>query len=138
MLFRSAPDTSLALSSRNAYLTPAERQNAAPALYAALDAARGAWNTGMNKAECVRRAHAVVQGTADALKPQGVQVKLDYVEMNDPESFDVLVDEESREVWERGVPGRPVVLSGAMWVGKTRLIDNVILGDEKSLGILAA
>ena len=47
------------------------------------------------------------------------------------------VDLESREVWERGVPERTVVLSGAMWVRKTRLIDNVIFGDEKSLGILA-
>jgi len=51
-------------------------------------------------------------------------MKLDYVEMNDPESFEV-VD------WETAPgDGRAVILSGAMWVGRTGLIDNVIRGDE--------
>lgn len=63
-------------------------------------------------------------------------MNLDYIEMNDPESFDVLPESESRATWETEVTGRPVILSGAMWVGKTRLIDNIILGDEQSLGIL--
>ena len=33
---------------------------------------------------------------------------------------------------------RPVILSGAMWVGKTRLIDNIIVGDAARLGVLPA
>ena len=48
---------------------------------------------------------------------------LDYVGVNDPESFDV-VD------WDtKASDGRPVVLSGALWLGRTRLIDIIILGD---------
>ena len=50
-------------------------------------------------------------------------VVLDHVEMNDPESFDV-VDWDTKDSH-----GRPVVLSGALWLGRTRLIDNIILGD---------
>jgi len=56
-----------------------------------------------------------------------VHVKLDYIEMNDPETFDA-VD------WDtRSEDGRPVILSGAVWVGKTRLIDNILLGDASHL-----
>ena len=43
-----------------------------------------------------------------------------------------------RKEWEVVEKGRPVLLSGAMYVGKTRLIDNVILGDEAKLGVIKA
>ena len=64
-----------------------------------------------------------------------VDLKLDYIEMNDPDTFDVLPDGTLRSAWEAGENGerRPVILSGAMWVGKTRLIDNIILGDESKI-----
>ena len=62
------------------------------------------------------------------------------MEMNDPETFDVLPDEVDRTIWEKegGRKGRPVILSGAMYVGgtRTRLIDNLVLGDRASLGVL--
>lgn len=63
---------------------------------------------------------------------------LDYLEMNDPETFDVLQDDVTRAEWEGKITGRPIILSGAMWLGKakTRLIDNIILGDAQALGIL--
>lgn len=77
-----------------------------------------------------------MQDKAAALAADGVDMKLDYIEMNDPESFDVLEPCETRAKWEAGVAERPVILSGAMWVGKTRLIDNLILGDAASLGIV--
>ena len=48
---------------------------------------------------------------------------LGYIEMNDPESFEV-VDWDTNDS-----DGRAVVLSGAFWLGGTRLIDNIILGD---------
>ncbi|KAI0642230.1 Pantoate-beta-alanine ligase [Trametes meyenii] len=129
------PTTSLALSSRNAYLTPHERDDVAPALYAALHAARTAWESGASKAECVRRAQAVVE---DTRREHGgsVDLRLDYVEMNDADSFEVVPDDVVRGEWEQEVAGRPVILSGAMWVGKTRLIDNLVLGARDTLGIV--
>ena len=61
---------------------------------------------------------------------------LDYIEMNDPESFDELSPDVSRGEWEADQAGRPVIISGAMYVGKTRLIDNIVLGARHTLGIV--
>ncbi|KAI9062485.1 Pantoate-beta-alanine ligase [Trametes sanguinea] len=129
------PVTSLALSSRNAYLTAHERKSVAPALYSALQAARDAWEENATKAECIRRAKAVIEDKQREVNGS-VDLRLDYIEMNDPDSFEVVSDAVSRRQWEGDVVGRPVVLSGAMWVGKTRLIDNIILGASHSLGIV--
>lgn len=65
-------------------------------------------------------------------------MRLDYIEMNDPDSFDVISDEVSAVTWDMlgDIKDRPVVLSGAMWVGKTRLIDNIVLGNASQLGII--
>jgi pantoate--beta-alanine ligase len=129
------------LSSRNAYLTPHELTHVAPTLYAALDAARIAWEEDRTrpKHECVALARTLVEQQAAAAASAGTEIALDYVEMNDPETFDVLPDEVDRARWEGGGEDRPVILSGAMWVGaaRTRLIDNVVLGDVGRLGILS-
>jgi pantoate--beta-alanine ligase len=87
----------LALSSRNALLSPEERE-AALALPRALDAGLGAHRSGGHAAAVAR---TVLIGAAR----QGV--KLDYVE-------------------EARLDGR-VVLAAAVRVGDTRLIDNVLL-----------
>ncbi|KAI0738502.1 Pantoate-beta-alanine ligase [Daedaleopsis nitida] len=129
------PTTSLALSSRNAYLTDHERAGVAPALYAALQDAKEAWETGLPKAECVARAHAVIERKQSELGGE-VDLRYDYIEMNDPDSFDVLSDEMAQPQWEAEVAGRPVVLSGAMWIGQTRLIDNIVLGARRTLNIV--
>ncbi|KAL1941218.1 hypothetical protein VTO73DRAFT_7430 [Trametes versicolor] len=129
------PTTSLALSSRNAYLSPHERDHIAPALYAALQAAQCAWEAGASKAECIQRAQAVIENKKREAG-ESVDLRLDYIEMNDAESFEVLSDAVQREEWEAGFAGRPVILSGAMWVGKTRLIDNIVLGGRHTLGIV--
>ena len=136
VLDRETP-SKLALSSRNAYLTPVERVHAAPMLYAALNIGRGGWDSWFTKAECVQRAYKLVEDKARALVGEGVEAKLDYVEMNDAESFEVVPADANKETWEAGVAGRPILFSGAMWVGKTRLIDNIILGNEASLGVLS-
>lgn len=52
-------------------------------------------------------------------------MRLDYIEMNDSETFDV-VDASSNH---RLAGDIPVILSGALWVGRTRLIDNIVVGD---------
>ncbi|RDX49133.1 Pantoate-beta-alanine ligase [Lentinus brumalis] len=129
------PKTSLALSSRNAYLSDHERENAAPALYAALDAAKSAWEAGAPKADCISRAQAVVEQKKAELG-DSVDLRLDYIEMNDPETFDELDAGISRADWEVEREGRPLIISGAMYVGKTRLIDNVVVGARRTLGIV--
>jgi pantoate--beta-alanine ligase len=98
----------LALSSRNAYLSPRERQ-AATVLFRALGAAETAWSRGERHGETLRR---VMRETLDA-EPLA---RTDYASAADPETF--------REVEEaRG----PVLLLLAVFVGETRLIDNQLL-----------
>ncbi|TIC63984.1 Pantoate-beta-alanine ligase [Wallemia mellicola] len=103
----------LALSSRNAYLSEQERTEVAPLLYKALNAAKEAYDSGVRTRE----------GIIDATRPyislaQQKGAKLDYLEINDATTFEVVND--------IGMDG--AVLSAAMYVGKTRLIDNILLG----------
>ena len=117
----------LALSSRNMHLTPAERQ-LAPSLYAALQDAARAWATGASKQETVQCAIKRLEAARDEGEKQGVEVRVDYVEMNDPDTLEVLGDERVRRS-----DGAPVIVSGAAWFGRTRLIDNVILGNLEGI-----
>ena len=123
------PTNGLALSSRNTYLTPAERQ-LAPSLYAALQEAATAWTTGARKLETVQHALRRLEEAEHEGEKLGVEIRVDYIEMNDPDTFDVLGDEQVQRS-----DGAPVVLSGAVWLGRTRLIDNLILGNIE--GIIA-
>ncbi|KAK0466963.1 Pantoate-beta-alanine ligase [Desarmillaria tabescens] len=107
----------LALSSRNTYLSP-EARLVAPKLYATLQTAEKAWNAGFTKAECMEKAVEVLRDAPG--------VRLDYIEMNDPETFEAL-DGASRATDDA------VILSGAVWVNTTRLIDNIILGNANKI-----
>jgi pantoate--beta-alanine ligase len=98
----------LAVSSRNAYLSAPERQRAA-VLYRALQAGRAAFLAG-------RRDPAAVEAAARALLGGQPGVEPDYV---------ALVDAVSFEPAKQAEPGQ--VLAIAARVGRTRLIDNVIL-----------
>lgn len=118
----------LALSSRNAYLSLKERR-VANTLYRALSLAKEGWESGHSKSECVTRSKALVESVRTEA---GVEMRLDYVELNDSDSLKVVGGERTRVDYGT----RPVLLSGALWVGKTRLIDNLILGDPALLGIL--
>jgi pantoate--beta-alanine ligase len=97
----------LALSSRNAYLSPEERRQAA-ALPRALFAARELAAHGAGDPNLLSRV------TRDALEDAGFDV--DYVQVVDPETMRPL---------ERLSPG--ATIAAAVRVGKTRLIDNVPL-----------
>jgi pantoate--beta-alanine ligase len=98
----------LAMSSRNAYLSPEDRRSAA-ALSRGLFAARDEWSRGEREPTklCAR-----VRTTASA-----PGLNLEYVAVSDPFTLEDLVGPASR-----------AVISLAARVGKTRLIDNVLLG----------
>jgi len=109
----------LALSSRNAYLTERELPFAVT-LYEALNQSAEAWKAGQNRDQIVQRAVEHVNKRRDEARLADVELKLDYVELNDPETFEVVADPK----------GKPAILSGALWVGGTRLIDNILFGEH--------
>ena len=96
----------LAMSSRNAYLTPRQRQDAL-AISAALRAAAAVW---IGDADSARRELVATLSTAP-------NVRLDYAEVVDPVTLEPL----------EGVVQGPAQALVAAWVGDTRLIDNVRL-----------
>lgn len=99
----------LAMSSRNTYLNPQERQ-AATVLYRALNAARNAYEAGERNAAALRRIMSETIRSEPLAQEQ-------YVSCADFETLEEL---------ER-VDGK-ALLSMAVFVGKTRLIDNLVLG----------
>ncbi|MDP2994581.1 MAG: pantoate--beta-alanine ligase, partial [Anaerolineales bacterium] len=99
----------LAMSSRNTFLNPEERQ-AAAVLFRALSAAKSAYDSGERDAEKLR---ALVRETVNA-EPLA---RLQYVSCAD---YDTLEELET-------VRGK-ALLSMAVYVGKTRLIDNFVMG----------
>ena len=99
----------LALSSRNVYLTPAQRR-AAPAVFRALQAAQGLWTEGERDAGALRRAVRAV------LEEEPLIEAVDYVSVADGDSLEEL---------DR-VAG-PAMVSVAVRMGHTRLIDNLVL-----------
>jgi pantoate--beta-alanine ligase len=101
----------LAMSSRNRHLNPAERIQAR-ALYGALQAASGLIRSGIRSTpEILQRARATIPGHDG--------IRLEYLQIVDPDELQPVDD----------VTG-PVLIAGAMWVGSTRLIDNVIVTDQ--------
>jgi len=98
----------LAMSSRNAYLSTADRA-AAPVLYQALIAATAAYETGERSGEALRR---IMREMITAVP----QARIDYVSAADPRTLAEL------ELVEDGV-----LLSTAVFFGKTRLIDNILM-----------
>ncbi len=99
----------LAMSSRNAYLTPDERRRA-PAIHRALEAGRTAFESGVRDASAIRSAVSRALSTESALEE-------DYVSLADPDTLAEIVRVEARSL-----------LSLAVRLGRTRLIDNVVLG----------
>ncbi len=97
----------LAMSSRNAHLSPAERKRA-PALHRALAAAAAAVSGGE------RRADALIGAAREAMAPY--EVEPEYVALVSPRTLEPV--ERLRE---------PALLAIAARIGSTRLIDNTIL-----------
>jgi pantoate--beta-alanine ligase len=128
------PDTGLALSSRNAYLSPEEKE-VAPALNAALRAAAHAWYDKKPKGKCMEVGKQKVEEWR-AKGPKGVKLDLLYIEMSDASNFEPIPDENNVHKYIAIPPDLrlalqgQIIISGAMMVGKTRLIDNVILRND--------
>ncbi len=99
----------LAMSSRNVYLNPEERK-AALALSRGLFKARTAYELGEHEADALRKLVLETMAAEPLVKPQ-------YVSCADPDS---LLELDGNI--ERGL------ISLAATVGKTRLIDNVVVG----------
>ncbi|MCS7065242.1 MAG: pantoate--beta-alanine ligase [Fimbriimonadales bacterium] len=98
----------LAMSSRNAYLTPEERQ-AATVLYRSLQWARGQVQAGEQDPLRIQR------GVYEILAGEPL-AQIDYVELVDAETLEPVSRIE-----------RPTLLALAVYFGKARLIDNTVL-----------
>ena len=98
----------LAMSSRNTYLNPQQRQ-AAVVLYQALTLAQQLYAKGEKNAELLRQ-------QMRALIQKQPLAAIDYVSVADAETLDELDTVRS-----------PALVSLAVRIGKTRLIDNIVL-----------
>ncbi|MBC8031591.1 MAG: pantoate--beta-alanine ligase [Pyrinomonadaceae bacterium] len=106
-------DSGLAISSRNLYLD-AEEQESASVIHRALKQAKEAYKKGEHHAGKLAN---IVRTTIET-EPR---VRLDYVSIVDAETLDKLdkLDE------------RPILIAVAAYVGKTRLIDNIVVNKAK-------
>ena len=98
----------LAMSSRNAYLGPQQRKSAL-VLYRSLAEVKRRFDQGERNAANLGEAgkHVLAQESA---------VRLDYLEIVDPDTLDPLPE-----------LNRPALVAVAAFVGSTRLIDNILL-----------
>jgi pantoate--beta-alanine ligase len=99
----------LAMSSRNVYLDP-EQRKAATVLFRSLSAAKGAYENGERDAEKVRGKMKEILATEPLAEAQ-------YISCADYDSLEELAE----------IKGK-ALLSMAVFIGKTRLIDNFVLG----------
>jgi pantoate--beta-alanine ligase len=102
----------LALSSRNTYLNPTERQ-AATILFRALSSAKSAYTGGEHNASKLRARMKDIIDTVAIARAQ-------YISCADPDTLEELQGDISC-----------ALLSLAVFVGKTRLIDNMIIGKKE-------
>ncbi len=98
----------LAMSSRNRYLLPDERSKA-PALYAALCAAR----------EAARKGRTDIAGLCRLVKKELLKAGINRIQ------YLAIVDGENLQPLKK--LRKPAVMAAAVFIGKTRLIDNVVL-----------
>ncbi len=99
----------LALSSRNSLLTDEQRLKAA-VIYRGLSAAQAEFRKGNRKAsELIEIARRIIESEPEA--------RIDYIAATDAETLEPV----------ESIGDRPVLLSTAVYFGRVRLIDNVIL-----------
>ena len=101
----------LAMSSRNSYLSPAERQQAL-CLYRAVQRVRQLFNSGETSVE---RLLAEARGEIEA----GAEAEIDYLELRDGRTLQPVVQADAGTLFALAVR-----------IGSTRLIDNTVLGED--------
>jgi pantoate--beta-alanine ligase len=106
-------ESGLAMSSRNAYLDDQERR-AAVVLNRALLQARAAYDEGE------RSAARLIESVRSMIENEPL-TRIDYVNLNDAETLEKLDK----------LGDRAALLSLAVFIGKTRLIDNIVLGQAQ-------
>ena len=113
-------DSGLAMSSRNSYLS-AEEQQSATVIHRALAKAKETFKAGERHAT---KLADQIRATIEA-EPR---VRLDYVGITDAETLERL---------ER-LDDRPILIAVAAYVGKIRLIDNIMLNGSKKKDVSSA
>jgi pantoate--beta-alanine ligase len=106
-------DSGLAMSSRNAYLTP-EEQEAATVIHRGLAKAKEAYKAGEKHAA---KLIDLIRTTIEA-EPR---VRVDYVSVNDADTLESL----------EKLDDRHMLIAVAAYIGKIRLIDNTTLNSAK-------
>ncbi|KAM0786249.1 hypothetical protein ACM66B_007048 [Microbotryomycetes sp. NB124-2] len=122
-------ETSLALSSRNAYLTDEERRWATVLINGLkegqreFERMRREGDGDVDVVKVLEAARGSVKNIEDRTQEDDkVNVKLLYISLNDPQDlFDL--EKEGDGLIKRG---KGAILSGAVMLGKTRLIDNLV------------
>ena len=99
----------LAMSSRNSYLSFQERGKAL-SLYRALKRGKHLIKAGNSAQDVISEIKKLIQ--------RGPHTKIDYIKIVDPQNL-----EEVNKIR----PGRKVLVALAVWIGKTRLIDNMLV-----------
>jgi len=100
----------LAMSSRNVYLSSEERR-AATILYRSLTTARNAFEQGERDTSHIRAIMMDILNSEPVARPQYVSC----ADLNTMQELEIITDR--------------ALLSMAVYIGKTRLIDNIILGE---------
>ncbi len=98
----------LAMSSRNVFLTPEQRLSAL-SIFKSLNNAKKLIKTGIIDSSII------IKKTADIIKSYA-ETNIDYITICDPETLEDIL-----------TINRPVLMAIAVKIGKTRLIDNMIL-----------
>ncbi|KAF9390057.1 pantothenate synthase [Podila verticillata] len=114
----------MALSSRNRYLTP-EMRKISTLLYKAITAAKEKVQNGVsNRDEILEPAYKVIDQVKAEVQAQGApfEIRLDYLSLVD---VGTLTEIQTLE------KGQAAILSGAVYVGTTRLIDNVLINTNE-------
>ncbi|HZI47111.1 MAG TPA: pantoate--beta-alanine ligase, partial [Pyrinomonadaceae bacterium] len=106
-------ESGLALSSRNAYLREEEKR-AATVLHYGLSEVASAYEKGE------RDGGRLLQLVRSAIAAEPL-ARVDYISLNDAETFEPI----------EHIGARPALLSLAVYLGKTRLIDNMVLGQTE-------
>ncbi|MGM0365521.1 MAG: pantoate--beta-alanine ligase [Actinomycetota bacterium] len=101
----------LAISSRNKYLSPRERKNA-PVLYRSLKLAESALKKGKGPIQAKEEALGM-------LKSNRSVKNIDYLDIRCASNLDQVLDTKQKN---------DILIAGAIWMGNTRLIDNIIYG----------